>query len=253
MPDTLEGGWVSAYLVIGDSRAVLIDSGFGKENIREFASCLTDKPLDICALTHGHPDHAGGIRYFERVLGEKKALDTVVASIIERGASVSETITDHSMIDLGGRILEVLVLEGHSPGSVAFLDRKEALLFTGDNIGDRNRRANADGGMLWYMKTPDEQPSLLVFMRNLAKLLVCGADYRKVCWGHGDEMLLNGEIVGSFMIAALKALNGDVDQQAEQEINYDGTPKFKRLEHKRVSQEKNARILYDKRFLYAEG
>ena len=34
-----------SYLVIGNDEAVLIDSGYGAGNIREYAASLTDRPL----------------------------------------------------------------------------------------------------------------------------------------------------------------------------------------------------------------
>lgn len=246
---TLEGGWATAYLVVGDNAGIMIDSGFGKENLRSFVEDLTDKPVSMCALTHGHADHAGGIRYFDTVYAERQTVQVFRTAGVPAGAARLVPITDHSVIDLGGRTLEVFVLGGHSPGSVAFLDRKERLLFTGDNIGDRDRQANADGGMLWYARDPDKQPSLFAFMQNIAKILVHRGAYDYVCWGHGSNHPLSGDIVESFMMAALQALSGAVDEQAEQETDYDGTPKFRDLECKRISQVKNARILYDKRFM----
>lgn len=249
--ETLAGGWATGYLVAGSKFAIMIDTGFGKENLREFAQTLTDRPVRMCALTHGHHDHAGGAKYFRAVFLTPKAED-VAAGFGSIPVSVQRLyITDGSKIDLGGRELEVFTLDGHSPGSVAFLDRRERLLFTGDNIGDRNDAANADGGMLWSIKSTDWQPSLFLFVMKLAKLLRLRDQYDLVCWGHGDDKPLDADIVEYFMLAALLALDGAVDNQADQEINYDGTPKFQDLEYKRVSQVRNARILYDKRFMLA--
>lgn len=54
------------YLVEGDSRALLVDTGCGAGNLREFVNTLTDKPV-IVVLTHGHVDHALGARGFDEV------------------------------------------------------------------------------------------------------------------------------------------------------------------------------------------
>lgn len=54
------------YLVEGDDRALLVDTGYGVGNLREFVGTLTDKPV-VVVLTHGHVDHALGARGFEEV------------------------------------------------------------------------------------------------------------------------------------------------------------------------------------------
>ena len=41
---------------------------------------------------------------------------------------------DGDIIDLGGRRLEVIHIPGHSPGSIALLDRDNRVLFTGDHF-----------------------------------------------------------------------------------------------------------------------
>jgi glyoxylase-like metal-dependent hydrolase (beta-lactamase superfamily II) len=39
-------------------------------------------------------------------------------------------------VDLGGRVLEVLQVPGHTPDAVALLDRQQGLLWTGDSYYD---------------------------------------------------------------------------------------------------------------------
>ena len=38
------------------------------------------------------------------------------------------------LIDLGGRILDVIPISGHDPLSIAFYDRQTGILFTGDSL-----------------------------------------------------------------------------------------------------------------------
>jgi glyoxylase-like metal-dependent hydrolase (beta-lactamase superfamily II) len=44
-------------------------------------------------------------------------------------------LTDGQKVNLGGKDLEVIEIPGHTPGSVAFLDAKDRMIFTGDAIG----------------------------------------------------------------------------------------------------------------------
>lgn len=54
------------YLVLGDERAFLIDTGLGYKGLRHFIEQLTDKPVTVL-LSHGHVDHASGIYEFDDV------------------------------------------------------------------------------------------------------------------------------------------------------------------------------------------
>lgn len=51
------------YLLEGNERCLLIDTGLGICNIHEEVARLTDKPVAAVA-THVHWDHIGGHRYF---------------------------------------------------------------------------------------------------------------------------------------------------------------------------------------------
>jgi glyoxylase-like metal-dependent hydrolase (beta-lactamase superfamily II) len=56
---------VNSFLVVGDERAALIDSGMGIGRIRPVAESLTDRPIEV-VNTHYHWDHSGGNEEFER-------------------------------------------------------------------------------------------------------------------------------------------------------------------------------------------
>jgi hydroxyacylglutathione hydrolase len=54
------------YLVAGDERALLIDTGWGIGDLPGVVASLTDLPL-LVVNTHGHPDHTVRSWQFERV------------------------------------------------------------------------------------------------------------------------------------------------------------------------------------------
>src|SRR5262249_57607595 len=56
---------VNSFLVVGDERAALIDSGMGIGRIRPVAESLTDRPIEV-VNTHYHWDHSGGNQEFAR-------------------------------------------------------------------------------------------------------------------------------------------------------------------------------------------
>lgn len=61
-----EFGLSACYFLIGEERALLIDTACGLSDLKSIAASLTDKPYDV-VLTHGHHDHIGGIGAFSDV------------------------------------------------------------------------------------------------------------------------------------------------------------------------------------------
>jgi glyoxylase-like metal-dependent hydrolase (beta-lactamase superfamily II) len=128
------------YLVEGDKEAILIDSGYGAGNIREYAQSLTKKPLKYVANTHLHFDHTANDGYFDRAYmseGTKKGLPMPSGSFMginfPRDYPI-EVIGDGYKFQLGNRELEAILLGNHTPGGTAYLDRKARILYSGDEI-----------------------------------------------------------------------------------------------------------------------
>ena len=153
-----EYGMAAMFLLEGDERALLIDTGLGLFDLPALVREYTEKPL-VVALTHGHLDHAGGIRQLEEVYvhpdDREMALSVTRAKreqYVRYMLNISEGIYDvtpgmlrtlenvpkllpltgGTTISLGNRDVAVIETPGHTPGGLSFLDRKERLLFSGD-------------------------------------------------------------------------------------------------------------------------
>jgi hydroxyacylglutathione hydrolase len=139
-----------SYLIVGQARAVLFDSGSGTRDISGVVAGLTDLPITVI-VSHLHFDHLGGIGPFGRVamidLPETRAdvsedvfkphryeymgfLDGRVAPAFR----IDEWWAPGTVVDLGGRTIRILSTPGHTPSSVALFDATSRRLFIGDFI-----------------------------------------------------------------------------------------------------------------------
>ena len=147
------------YLLNGNTRSLLIDTGLGISNIYEEVLKLTDKPI-TAAATHIHWEHIGGHKHFPDFYAHAEELEwlngkfplsieTIREMVIDRcdlpkGFCVKDyeffqgmptkVLTDHDIIDIGGREIEVLHTPGHSPGHLCFWEKSRGYLFTGDLV-----------------------------------------------------------------------------------------------------------------------
>ena len=139
--DILDAGMSSWYIVEGDEKAAVIDTGIIEgAKILPVVRRYTDKPL-VLALTHAHIDHWYHMDEFETVYMNHTELEVgdeaLRAMMAGKDLHPERTIDIRTgdTIDLGGTCLEVCEVPGHTPGSVVFLDRRSNKLFTGDAIG----------------------------------------------------------------------------------------------------------------------
>ncbi len=148
---------VISYLVLGNSQAILIDTGMGYESISSVIRQITRLPVHVL-LTHTHWDHIGGISEFAKisVFNEKNEIQrlnngfkSTEKSELQDVALFEKPFMPKRYIVKGvkGRTLENLdIIEcepwkfivwhtpGHTSGSVCFLEKSQGWLFTGDTL-----------------------------------------------------------------------------------------------------------------------
>lgn len=129
-----------SYLLVGEKEGISIDTGYGAGNLREFLQTLTHKPVRNVINTHHHFDHTAGNSYFEKAYMHPHAFEH--ASIPYASFEGIEFPRDYEFVavhegdtyDLGGRKLEFFWIPDHTPDGIAILDRKERILFVGDEL-----------------------------------------------------------------------------------------------------------------------
>lgn len=131
----IEDGGVRFFLLEGETGALLIDSGMTVKNAKEIARSLTDLPISLLN-THADRDHVGSNAEFEKVY-----MHPLEEPNYRRAGQTGEIdpVENGDVLDLGGRELEIIHLPGHTPGSIAVLDRNSRVLISGDPIQENGR------------------------------------------------------------------------------------------------------------------
>ena len=127
----IEEDGVRSFLFVGTDRAVLIDSGFGTGNLKELVGSLTDLPV-ILVNTHADGDHLGCNNLFDKAYMHPAEFDRYHKSGREQLTAVP--LWEGDVIDLGNRRFEVILIPGHTPGSIVLLDEENRFLIGGDSI-----------------------------------------------------------------------------------------------------------------------
>lgn len=128
----IKEGHVYMYLIEGEEASLLVDTGLGGGDLKGLIQSLTKKPLEVLN-THCHGDHTGGNRQFDWVYLHPS--DWAAYEKTPEGGGVDlETVEQEDVIDLGGIVLEVVHIPGHTPGSVALLESEKRWLFPGDSL-----------------------------------------------------------------------------------------------------------------------
>lgn len=126
------------YLLLGEEKALVIDTGMGQANLREFLETITDLPMMV-VNTHGHGDHTLWNGAFDEVYMHPNAIidahgGDMSGEMIPVPNFTPIPVEEGYVFDLGGRHIEVIETPCHSPGDLMFLDHENRLLFTGDNL-----------------------------------------------------------------------------------------------------------------------
>jgi glyoxylase-like metal-dependent hydrolase (beta-lactamase superfamily II) len=151
---------VISYLILGDKKAVLFDTGMGISDIQKTVQGLTALPVMV-VNSHTHNDHVGDNWRFQEINvlagGGKFSRENAKGSSADSQAElapgalcgqlpagfdakayatkpfhISHWLHDGEKIDLGGRVVTVIATPGHTPDAVSLLDGGNGLLFTGD-------------------------------------------------------------------------------------------------------------------------
>jgi glyoxylase-like metal-dependent hydrolase (beta-lactamase superfamily II) len=146
------------YLIVGEKRALLFDTGMGISDIKNVTDELTKLPI-VVLNSHTHDDHVGGNWEFSTIYGmdtdftrenargsradaQTEITPDQICGALPKGFDAKAYATrpwkitaytrDGDRFDLGSRTVEVIATPGHTPDAISLIDRANGLLFTGD-------------------------------------------------------------------------------------------------------------------------
>ena len=204
------------YLLEGSEAALVVDTGFGAANLKEDIEELTDKPYWV-VNTHGHGDHSGGDMYFDQVYMSPEAEEDVLDAVnlnktvlsketidaIEKTLSGTKLrpsfIGEGFVFDLGDIQVETIEIPGHTAGCLAFLDRQDKVLFSGDCMVK---------SMDILLVVP-QALTLSAYLASMKKLLGRRGEYDYMCTGH-DPYLMKADFTDQVVECCEKILSGEI-------------------------------------------
>ncbi len=230
----VDGEKVSAYMFLleGDERAALIDTGFSNFDVAALARTLTEKPVFVIN-THGHLDHIAANHQFKEVYMHPADEETfrehsdyhvryeyLKALLGEFGKPVSlledaqyrdkverlcrlapadnrRPIAEGDVFDLGGRHLRVIETPGHTRGSVCVLDEERRWLFTGDTVCDQ--------GVLLHLP---HSAGVEAFLASIEKLESLSGSFDAMWPGH-HRLPVEKQIFSRYIACARRILAGE--------------------------------------------
>ncbi len=225
---------VISYLILGDKKALLFDTGMGMSSIKSVVTELTTLPV-VVLNSHTHYDHIGGNHEFENImalkhpftLGRAKngmphkrvqhevtreafcakklpALDTSTYNI--KSFIISKYIKDSTAIALGNRTLKIIAVPGHTPDALALWDEENGLLWTGDTFYE---------APIWLF---DPETNLQTYQNSIRILAQLTPNLNKVFPAHNTPIAAP-ERLEDLVVAFNAILDGSKQAETSNDIN----------------------------------
>ena len=200
----IEDEGVRFFLLAGDKKALLIDSGMKIHNAKEIAQQLTSLPIELLN-THGDMDHVGSNGEFEKFYMSPAEASNYYH--VQKKTGYFIPVENGDILDLGNRKLEIIHIPGHTPGSIAVLDIDNRILYSGDTIQD---------GVIFMFGV---QREFHAYMHSLKKLEKYRERFDKIYPSHGS-IPVQPELIHELYERAGSILEGAVQGEA---VEFHGT------------------------------
>lgn len=189
------GPFATNFYIVGCTEtndAAIIDAGYEGAKLVEGARELG---LTVTKLlqTHAHIDHVAGLHEAkaltgapiflhpdEQVIYDATPLQARMYNLeVDPLPPVDEQLHDGQILEIGALRVQVVLLPGHSPGSVAFWFQEQGVMFSGDVLF---------AGSIGRVDLPGSDPAAM--KRSLRRLTSDFPDDTDILSGHGPATTL---------------------------------------------------------------
>ena len=183
-----------AVIPVSEREVALVDAGNDKSAKAILAELsrrhLGPDAVTTILLTHGHPDHTGGVAMFPKAqvisletekplvegrVGAKGPL-TRLFPVSPTGISVTRTVVDGDTLMLGPHRVRVFAVPGHTQGSAAYL--VDDVLFMGDAADTKSDGTIIGSPWVFSDSQPQDRASLVALDERLTRDNVPVKDHR---------------------------------------------------------------------------
>ncbi len=192
---------VSFTLISGSDSALLIDCGYGLEDVAAFVRTLTDRPVELI-LTHGHHDHVLGARWFAR---SRIAAEDLEEFRLRTGRAQREAVAGQARQNGLPVPEDFLTAVIPDPEPLRWHNELASFQCTGYDLGD------LEG---WLIRVPGHTPGSCVFFVPEYQLLLTGDDWNPCTWMWFPSSLPAPEWRDN-MLALLRALEEATEEAVE--------------------------------------
>jgi glyoxylase-like metal-dependent hydrolase (beta-lactamase superfamily II) len=138
-PSAFTGPGTNTYLIGTGSERILLDPGQGLPSylpVLEQAMTETGcQGFQEIVLTHGHPDHIGGVRSVLERFGPLRVSKFPWPEVDAEYEDLEiQPLADGAVIETKGATLRGVFTPGHAPDHLCFMLEEEQALFSGDNV-----------------------------------------------------------------------------------------------------------------------
>jgi glyoxylase-like metal-dependent hydrolase (beta-lactamase superfamily II) len=168
----------NVFVLLGD-HLTLVDAGYPADAPKALATIsrlgFQHSDLKRILLTHGHPDHRGGVPRLIDQTQAKVFAHEAEADLIERHFPLAGLLRNGDILDvLGG--LRVVHTPGHTSGSICLYSPSRKVLFSGDALLNRGKLTGPNPNY-----TPDMPRAYRSIIDTIARL-----SFNILCVSHGQ-------------------------------------------------------------------
>lgn len=181
---------------VNSSNCIIIDTGTDADELIDFLKENKLNPLALI-LTHGHPDHTGGVSVLRKdfpqiqvyihkldskLMTSPPSLLMAMSWISTRPAAPADVLIEGpTTIEIAGIVLEVLHTPGHTLGSICLYSKEDGVVFVGDTLFEGSVGRTDLGGDMTQL------------INSIKRKLLTLPDETIVYPGHGPQTVIANE------------------------------------------------------------